>query len=59
MLFDFAKKVAEGVRFELTAPERVTGFQDQLLKPLGHPSGCAFVCNVYIIPHFRAFVKGF
>ncbi len=30
--------VAERVGFEPTAPCRVTGFQDQLLKPLGHLS---------------------
>ncbi len=53
------QNVAEGVRFELTAPERVTGFQDRLLKPLGHPSGWLALCNVYIIPHFPEFVKGF
>ena len=46
---------------------RVTGFQDRLLKPLGHPSEpnriCypidAHVCNTYILPHFTAFVKSF
>ena len=34
--------LAEEVGFEPTAPCGVTGFQDQLLKPLGHPSvfGC-------------------
>jgi hypothetical protein len=30
--------MAEKVGFEPTAPFRVTGFQDQLLKPLGHLS---------------------
>ena len=30
--------VAERVGFEPTAPFGVTGFQDQLLKPLGHLS---------------------
>ena len=30
--------VAERVGFEPTAPFEVTGFQDQLLKPLGHLS---------------------
>ena len=30
--------MAEGVGFEPTAPFGVTDFQDQLLKPLGHPS---------------------
>ncbi|CDS82815.1 hypothetical protein BN1097_1110001 [Clostridioides difficile] len=28
--------MAERVGFEPTAPFEVTGFQDQLLKPLGH-----------------------
>ena len=32
--------VAERVGFEPTAPFGVTGFQDQLLKPLGHLSSC-------------------
>ena len=32
------KNVAERVGFEPTAPCGVTGFQDQLLKPLGHLS---------------------
>ena len=31
--------LAEGAGFEPAAPYEVTGFQDQLLKPLGHPSG--------------------
>ena len=30
--------LAEGVGFEPTVPCEITGFQDQLLKPLGHPS---------------------
>ena len=30
--------ITEKVGFEPTAPFGVTGFQDQLLKPLGHPS---------------------
>ena len=30
--------MAEGVGFEPTVPCGITGFQDQLLKPLGHPS---------------------
>ena len=54
--------MAERARFELAAPGRVTGFQVQLLKPLGHLS-VAFmllpVCNVDIIPHYYRFVKGF
>ncbi len=32
------RDVAERVGFEPTAPFGVTGFQDQLLKPLGHLS---------------------
>ena len=31
-------KVAERVGFEPTVPHDITGFQDQLLKPLGHLS---------------------
>jgi hypothetical protein len=38
MLFLNPSSLAEGVGFEPTAPCRVTGFQDRLLKPLGHPS---------------------
>lgn len=34
--------VTERVGFEPTAPFGVTGFQDQLLKPLGHLSMYAF-----------------
>ena len=34
------ESVAERVGFEPTARCRVTGFQDQLLKPLGHLSEC-------------------
>ena len=30
--------MAEGVGFEPTVPCGITGFQDQLHKPLGHPS---------------------
>ena len=34
--------VAERVGFEPTVPLGITGFQDQLLKPLGHLSmGCS------------------
>ena len=33
-------KMAERVGFEPTAPCGVTGFQDRLLKPLGHLSTC-------------------
>ena len=34
----FSVELAERVGFEPTAPCGVTGFQDQLLKPLGHLS---------------------
>ena len=33
-------KLAERVGFEPTVPCGITGFQDQLLKPLGHLSNC-------------------
>ena len=36
------KKMAERVGFEPTAPCGVTGFQDRLLKPLGHLSVSGF-----------------
>ncbi len=36
-------KMAERVGFEPTARCRVTGFQDRLLKPLGHLSEFAFI----------------
>ena len=41
--------VAERVGFEPTAPFGVTGFQDQLLKPLGHLSSCSSVspCSAF------------
>ena len=32
------KPKTEKVGFEPTVPFGITGFQDQLLKPLGHPS---------------------
>ena len=35
--------LAERVGFEPTAPCGVTGFQDQLLKPLGHLSRCSII----------------
>lgn len=41
------ERMAERVGFEPTARCRVTGFQDQLLKPLGHLSKkCLFYKNV-------------
>ena len=36
--------MAERVGFEPTAPFGVTGFQDQLLKPLGHLSRVFVAC---------------
>ena len=48
--------LAEQVGFEPTAPFGVTGFQDQLLKPLGHLSmkfSCFFLrsdLDYYILP---------
>ena len=47
-----SKKITERVGFEPTAPCGVTGFQDQLLKPLGHLSisNMSFV-SVFIFPH--------
>ena len=38
LLFHFGCCLAERVGFEPTAPFGVTGFQDQLHKPLGHLS---------------------
>ena len=35
--------MAEGVGFEPTVPFGITGFQDQLLKPLGHLSMLSYV----------------
>ena len=37
------EKMAERVGFEPTAHCWVTGFQDQLLKPLGHLSECCSI----------------
>ena len=47
------EKVAERVGFEPTAHCCVTGFQDQLLKPLGHLSES----SVDILPWIYCFVK--
>ena len=45
--------MAEGVGFEPTAPFGVTDFQDQLLKPLGHPSTYSkmIVVNKKMVTH--------
>ena len=40
----YKKNKAERVGFEPTVPYGITGFQDQLLKPLGHLSIWALVC---------------
>lgn len=42
--------MAERVGFEPTAPFGVTGFQDQLLKPLGHLSTFASFCSATPYP---------
>ena len=38
--------MAEGVGFEPTVPCGITGFQDQLHKPLGHPSVSGTYCII-------------
>ena len=43
-LISIQADTAEKVGFEPTAPCGVTGFQDQLLKPLGHLSICFLFC---------------
>ena len=40
---DFLMIETEKVGFEPTVPFGITGFQDQLLKPLGHLSNCLIV----------------
>src|SRR5688500_19394859 len=35
------------------APFGANGFQDRRLKPLGHPSGCAAVQRILMVPHHR------
>ena len=39
-------KMAEKVGFEPTVPFDITGFQDQLLKPLGHLSVEIIISNI-------------
>ena len=58
--------MAERVGFEPTAPCGVTGFQDQLLKPLGHLSlndfyiaYCLLAISFYILHYFILFVNTF
>ena len=50
--------MAERVGFEPTAPCGVTGFQDRLLKPLGHLSTNELK-NVYMIHFYRPVVNTF
>ena len=50
--------MAEKVGFEPTVPCEITGFQDRLLKPLGHlsESSCE---SLFIIPYKISFVNIF
>lgn len=47
--------MAERVGFEPTVPFGITGFQDQLLKPLGHLSKLNYYLN--ILPCFVQQIK--
>ena len=47
-------KMAERVGFEPTAPCGVTGFQDRLLKPLGHLSNQEYPRHRFRLPERRA-----
>ena len=40
--------LTEKVGFEPTVPFGITGFQDQLLKPLGHLSKILYVASAFI-----------
>ena len=54
------KNLAERVGFEPTAPFGVTGFQDQLLKPLGHLSIAEHLADTNgILIHKSTFVNCF
>ncbi len=63
------KILADRVGFEPTVRCRITGFQDRLLKPLGHLSNiyiCFIFCrlcfspdDLIILAHFYSFVKRF
>ena len=44
--------MAEKVGFEPTVPFDITGFQDQLLKPLGHLSVAKAIIH-FLIPHVK------
>lgn len=50
--------VAERVGFEPTAPFGVTGFQDQLLKPLGHLSIVRFYYPSELLVTHPRFERG-
>ena len=56
-------KNTEKVGFEPTVPFSITGFQDQLLKPLGHLSRSYFVvaanCDLLILPFSQTNVNTF
>ena len=49
--------LAERVGFEPTAPCGVTGFQDQLLKPLGHLSITVLLYQIGLIISNNVIVK--
>ena len=49
--------MAERVGFEPTAPCGVTGFQDQLLKPLGHLSITVLLYQIGLIISNNVIVK--
>ena len=51
--------MAERVGFEPTVPFGITGFQDQLLKPLGHLSKKLGQATEIMIPQFPSLVKNF
>ena len=42
-------QLAEKVGFEPTVPDGITGFQDQLHKPLGHLSKVNQLCDACLL----------
>ena len=58
-------QLAEKVGFEPTVPDGITGFQDRLLKPLGHLSGYAdesliiIAHKIKVVNHFLENKKKF
>ena len=50
-------KMAERVGFEPTVPFGITGFQDQLLKPLGHLSITSRPQATYLYYHNSTFLS--